>query len=59
MFQYMARHSPLKAEDLASVVSQENQQDKLPEVEMSDWREERLLDIVLFFLWKPESIIFF
>ncbi|CAN6914513.1 hypothetical protein HID58_078149 [Brassica napus] len=36
MFQYMARHSPLKVEDLASMISQENQQDKLPEVEMSD-----------------------
>lgn len=36
MFQYMARHSPLKVEDLASTISHENQQDKPPEVEMSD-----------------------
>lgn len=38
MFQYMARHSPLKVEDLASMISHENQQDKPLEVEMSDWR---------------------
>lgn len=36
MFQYMARHSPLKVEDLASMISHENQQDKPLEVEMSD-----------------------
>lgn len=38
MFQYMARHSPLKIEDLASTISHENQ--PAPWVEMSDWREE-------------------
>ncbi|XP_018482301.2 LOW QUALITY PROTEIN: uncharacterized protein LOC108853383 [Raphanus sativus] len=36
MFQYMARHSPVKIEDLASMISHENQQDKSSEVEMSN-----------------------
>ncbi|WZZ25700.1 hypothetical protein YC2023_009101 [Brassica napus] len=34
MFLYMTRHSPLKVEDHASMISHENQQDKSPRVEM-------------------------